>query len=82
MLTFAVVSIVLVTAAVVLATIRKFSAVEEGGNSPDLRLAAADMAAMVDRWGKVVTGVAVLYCLAILTGFLYIGWQNGQQILK
>jgi hypothetical protein len=36
----------------------------------------------MDQWGQIVTGVAVLYCLTLLSGFLYIGWQNTQQILK
>jgi hypothetical protein len=91
MLAFAVVWIVLATAAVVLATQRKFASIDETSfvevrsseaNPLPQHQAGAHRAGFIDQLGSVVTGVAVLYCLALLSGFLYIGWQNGQQILK
>ena len=87
MLAFAVVWIVLATAAVVLATQRKFASIEDSGfvqaRSSEVNAPAdAHGSGVINQLGNVVTGVAVLYCLALLSGFLYIGWENGQQILK
>ena len=91
MLAFAVVWIVLATAAVVLATQRKFASIEDNGsvqarsseeNALHPHQTDERRPGVIDQWGKVVTGVAVVYCLALLSGFLYIGWRNGQQILK
>jgi hypothetical protein len=34
---------------------------------------------VVDRWGKILTVIVVLYGLALLAGYLYMGWvQSGQ----
>lgn len=89
MFAFSVVWIVLATMAVVLATSRKFASMEGSGlaevrssEENSLRRADAHQTGVVEQWGRVVTGVAVLYCVALLSGFLYISWQNGQQILK
>jgi hypothetical protein len=87
MLAFAVVRIVLATAAVLLATQRKFASIEESSlvqvRSSEVNAPAdAHRSSVIDQLGNVVTGIAVLYCLALLSGFLYIGWQNGQLILK
>jgi len=91
MFAFSIVWVVLATAVVLLATVRKFASVDEGNYSPirasEPQLAHAQRTtghrtSAMDQWGQIVTGVAVLYCLTLLSGFLYIGWQNTQQILK
>jgi len=81
MLAFSFFWIVFATVAVVFATVRKFASIEDTGRV-EADSTESNRGGVIDRWGKVVTGVAVFYCLAILSGFLYIGWQNGQQILK
>jgi heme/copper-type cytochrome/quinol oxidase subunit 2 len=34
------------------------------------------------RSGKLLTGVAVVYSLVLLAGFLYTGWQHGLELIK
>jgi heme/copper-type cytochrome/quinol oxidase subunit 2 len=36
----------------------------------------------VRRTSKLLTGVAVVYSLVLLAGFLYIGWQHGLELIK
>jgi hypothetical protein len=91
MFAFSIVWVVLATAVVVLATVRKFASVDEENYTP-IRAsepqplhpqgATVRQSSAMDQWGQIVTGVAALYCLTLLSGFLYIGWQNTQQILK
>lgn len=90
MLAFSLVWVVLAVAVVLMATARKFAAPQEDDylqvRDSERRIANQkfEVAQRLDttgHWGKAFTAVAVVYGLALLTGFLYVGWQNSQ-ILK
>ena len=85
MLAFSVVWVVLATAVVVLATFRKANVTVECEDESRIiqqRAATAQHLDTTDRRGKVFGALAVFYGLVLLSGFVYVGWQNSQQILK
>ena len=91
MLAFSILWVVLASAVVALATARKFAAHEEDdylsvGDSESTKIGQQAVVARhldtIDRWGKVFTAAAIVYGLVLFSGFLYVGWQNGQQMLK
>jgi len=91
MLAFSILWVVLATAVVLLATVKKAASREEGGflhvrdaegRIIHQQVAVAQRLDSIDQWGKLVTGAAVVYGLLLLAGFCYVGWQNSQQILR
>ena len=91
MLAFSILWVALATAVVVLATVRKVASRDEDGylhvrdaesRITHQQVSVAQRLDTIDQWGKMVTAAAVVYGLALLTGFCYIGWQNSLQILR
>ena len=42
--------------------------------------AIADKLQVVDRWGKILTGVAAVYALVLLAAYMYNGWLESSGI--
>ena len=91
MLVFSVVWILLAVTVVALATMRKFATREENDclhvsdvDAPLVarQLSMAQRLERIDKWGKTLTAVLVIYGLALLAGYLYVGWQDSQNLLK
>lgn len=86
MLAFAIVWLTLATGVVVLATLRKAAAQQgEPVRVHDTKVPRHEShLEATSRWleysGKAGTLVAMLYGLALLVGFFYIGWQNTLQL--
>ena len=88
MLTLFVIWAVLATIVLGLALTRKFAAREEDDyiHVNDARVnarqsAVANTLDIIDRWGKMLTIVVVVYGLGLLGAYMYISWQQAGQIM-
>ena len=91
MLVFSVVWILLAVTVVTLATLRKFATRTQNDclhisdvEAPLVaqQLTMAQRLERIDKWGKTLTAVLVIYGLALLAGYLYVGWNDSANFLK
>jgi len=87
MFAFCVAWIVLAAVVIALATFRKVAARKEDDflhlAQPDAipqQFSVARRLDRIDQWGKILTTALVVYGLALLLAFCYIGWVNSQNI--
>ena len=91
MLVFSAVWILLAVVVVALATMRKFATRDENDclhvSDVEVPMVAQQLSMVrrlerIDKWGKTLTAVVVIYGIALLAGYLYVGWQDSQNLLK
>jgi hypothetical protein len=69
-MTFSILWLVLAATVTVAASMRRSDTIQGEGE------------VRVRQSGNLLTGVAVVYSLVLLAGFLYIGWQHSLELIK
>jgi len=87
LLTLFVIWAVLATIVMALALWRKFATRDEDDylHVDDTRATAKQFSLAktldaVDKWGKVLTAIVVIYGIGLLAAYMYISWNEGNQI--